>query len=338
MAARSADGPRQRLSDVSEDELLALIFPSFAAAPKDPVGPGDDAAVVSTNGSVVVTTDAMVRGRDWKDSWSSPHDVAVKAVTQNAADIAAMGAVTRSLLVTLMADPATPLAWVLGFAQSLGEQANALGFSVAGGDLSSAPLETLVISITALGDLEGRSPVRRSGARPGDTVAVAGSLGHSAAGFLVLESDAAFTSTAAVEQAIAAQPDAIRARCLAHHLRPMAPLDQGPAAARAGATAMMDISDGLLRDGTRLAAASGVRLGLDGAALAADVDQLVALVGSDRAAECVLAGGEEHSLLATFPAAPPHGWRRVGTVGEGSGVTLDGVPQAPRGWDHFAGS
>ncbi len=337
MTAGSADDQPLRLSDVSEDELLALIFPFFAAAPHDLVGPGDDAAVVATSGSVVVTTDAMVRGRDWKDEWSSPEDVAVKAVTQNAADIAAMGAVPRSLLVTLMADPATPVAWVLGFARSLGEQAAGLGLSVAGGDLSSAPPGTLVISVTALGDLEGRSPVLRSGARPGHRVAVTGSLGHAEAGFRLLESEPGVARPLAVERRTGGQPDGIRATCLAHHLRPLAPLAQGPVAARAGATAMMDISDGLLRDGARLAAASGVRVDLDSAALAADVEALAPLVGPDRARECVLAGGEEHSLLATFPGELPPGWREVGKVSEGAGITVDGVPQAPRGWDHFAG-
>lgn len=336
MAVGPVDGQPQHLAQLSEDGLLALIFPFFPASPHDLVGPGDDAAVLATGGSVVVTTDAMVRGRDWKDDWSTPADVAVKAMTQNTADIAAMGAVPRSLLVTLVADPATPVAWVVGFARSLGEQAAALGVSVAGGDLSSAPPGVLVVSITALGDLQGRTPVLRRGARPGETVAVAGSLGHSEAGWRLLESDPEVSGPPG-RRGTEAQPDGIREECLAHHLRPRAPLAQGPAAARAGATAMMDISDGLLRDGSRLAAASGVRIDLDSAALASDVAALAPLVGADLARECVLAGGEEHSLLATFPGEPPAGWRAVGTVREGSGIAVDGVAQAPRGWDHFAG-
>ena len=104
---------------------------------------------------------------------------------------------------------------------------------------------------------------------------------------------------------------------------------------------MLDVSDGLLRDGARLAGASGVRLDLDPAALHADVERLGAGLGDlSEALECVLAGGEEHSLLATFPPSAadlPIGWRLIGRVSEGSGVTLDGHPQRPRGWDHFAG-
>ena len=126
------------------------------------------------------------------------------------------------------------------------------------------------------------------------------------------------------------------AACLAHHLRPTAPLAAGPQAAEAGATAMIDLSDGLLRDGDRIARASGVRLALSPAALHPDVDALEPVVGEEAALECVLAGGEEHSLLATFPArSVPGGWRGLGRVVDGEGVTLDGEPQQPRGWDHF---
>jgi thiamine-monophosphate kinase len=248
-----------------------------------------------------------------------------------------MGAVPRTLMVTLVADPDTRVEWVRDFARSLGRQAAALDVSVAGGDLSSAPPGVLVLSITALGDLEGRPPVLRSGARAGDTIAVGGTLGRSAAGLLLLESNPALTSPAAVQRLIDSQPDGIRAGCVAHHLRPTTPVALGLAAAGAGATAMMDISDGLLRDGARLAAASGVRLDLDGDALEGDIEVLSPLVGRPSARECVLAGGEEHSLLATFPKSPPGSWRPIGTVVPGAGVAVDGQDEVPRGWDHFAG-
>jgi thiamine-monophosphate kinase len=97
---------------------------------------------------------------------------------------------------------------------------------------------------------------------------------------------------------------------------------------------MLDLSDGLLRDGDRIARASGVRLALETDLLAPDVDPLAEVVG-EQALECVLAGGEEHSLLATFPAQPPNGWRVIGRVEDGEGITLDGEPQSARGWDHF---
>lgn len=325
-------GP-QTLADVSEATLLARIFPFFPAGPAVPIGPGDDAAVLATGAATVATTDSMVRTRDWLDAWSTAADVAAKLLTQNLADVAAMGAEPTAVLVSLMADPQTPVAWAVEFARALGEQASAAGVVVAGGDLSSAPGGVLMVSLTALGDLGGREPVLRSGARVGDAVAVCGTLGRSAAGLALLEAGAdPLEAGADTDPASGA-----RQACLSHHLRPTAPLAAGPQAARAGATAMIDLSDGLLRDGSRIAAASGVGLALESALLGEDLEVLTRAVG-DLALECVLSGGEEHSLLATFPDAVPEGWRRLGQVVAGAGVILDGEPQTPRGWDHFGGA
>lgn len=323
------------LAQVSEASLLAEIFPFFPAREGVLVGPGDDAAVLASSGSVVVTTDAMVRGRDWLDEWSTAADVATKAFTQNVADVAAMGAVPTSLVVTLVADPSTPVDWAVEFARTLGGLAQASGVAVAGGDLSSAPSGTVMVSITALGDLEGREPVLRSGARPGDTIAVHGTLGRSAAGLLLLQQDATARDPRPGATA-GGEATGARAQCVAHHLRPGVDASAGPAAADGGATSMLDVSDGLLRDGSRIASASGVRLALQSALLQPDLDVLREAVGG-AALECILAGGEEHSLLATFAGQLPPGWRALGRVEEGQGVTLDGVPQQPRGWDHFAG-
>lgn len=334
--------PAQTLGGVSEEGLLGSIFPFFTPQPGLLVGPGDDAAVVAASGPVVATTDAMVRGRDWLDQWSSASDVGAKLLTQNLADLAAMGAVGTSVLITLVADPATPVAWARDFAKAVGEGAALAGVAVAGGDLSSAPPGVLLVSITALGDLQGRAPVLRSGARPGHTVAVCGPLGRSAAGLRLLEArgDQATGGDQASDgdQATDGEQGGIRQLCLDHHRRPTAPLASGPQAAVAGASAMLDVSDGLLRDGGRIARASGVCLDLDGAAIAADVAALAPLLGEEAALDCVLAGGEEHSLLATFPSPElPPGWRALGTVREGQGISLDGRAQRERGWDHFAG-
>jgi thiamine-monophosphate kinase len=339
-------GP-QTLADVSEATVLARIFPFFPAGPAVPIGPGDDAAVIATGAATVATTDSMVRTRDWLDAWSTAGDVAAKLLTQNLADVAAMGAEPTAVLVSLMADPQTPAAWAVEFARALGEQASAAGVVVAGGDLSSAPEGVLMVSLTALGDLGIREAVLRSGARAGDVVAVCGTLGRSAAGLALLEAgadpaeagtDPAEAGTDPAEPAAAAEgASGARQACLRHHLRPTAPLAAGPQAALAGATAMIDLSDGLLRDGSRIAAASGMRLALESALLGEDLELLTRAVG-DLALECVLAGGEEHSLLATFPGAVPEGWRRLGQVVAGAGVTLDGEPQTARGWDHFGGA
>lgn len=312
------------LADLGEDELLDRILPLFPPAPGVLVPAGDDTALLAAGDAVLATTDTMVRGRDWLDGWSSAEDVGAKVVAQNVADIAAMGGVPTGLLVTLVADVRTPVAWVEDFSRGLAEAAADARVPVVGGDLSSAPSGTLVVSVTALGDLEGRAPVLRSGARPGDVVAVCGTLGRSAAGLLLLQ-----------EGTPSLAPDLVAA-----HRRPRPAYDQGPQAALAGATAMLDLSDGLVRDGRRIARASGVQLALSGEALAADVAALAPAVGTTRARECVLTGGEEHSLLACFPAGRelPTGWRALGEVRDGEGLTLDGQSLHGGGWDHFAGA
>ena len=256
------------LADIGEDELLSTIFPLLPGGPRVLIGPGDDTALLGmTSGSVLATTDAMVRGRDWLDTWSSGADVGAKVVAQNLADIAAMGGVPTGLLVTLIADPRTSLAWVRDFTAGLARAARSARVPVVGGDLSSAPEGVLVVSATALGECEGRAPVLRSGAHVGDVLAVSGSLGHSAAGLLLLQ-----------------RGEADRAPELAdYHRRPRPPYEQGPAASRAGATAMLDISDGLGRDAGRLARASGVGVNLDEVSLAEDVALLQQVVSEDDA-------------------------------------------------------
>ena len=320
----SADAAGPTLADLGEDGLLSVIFPLLPGGPGVLIGPGDDTALLSTpDGSVLVTTDAMVRGRDWLDEWSTGADVGVKTVAQNIADIAAMGGVPSGLLVTLIADPQTSLAWVRDFTQGLAQAAGEAGVPVLGGDLSSAPAGVLVVSVTALGECEGREPVCRSGAQVGDVLAVCGSLGYSAAGLLLLQRG---QSGLAPELAD-------------YHKRPRPPHEQGPVAARAGATAMLDISDGLGRDAGRIARASGVRIELDEALLRDDLAQLQHVVSHDEAWRCVTEGGEEHSLLACFPsgAGLPDDWRRIGDVVAGSGVLLRGQLVTRGGWDHFGG-
>lgn len=315
----------QVLADLSEEQLLARIVPLLRPAPGAAllVGPGDDAAVLVCDGPTVVTTDAMVRDRDWRDEWSGPADVGGKVVAQNLADVAAMGARPTGLVVTLLADRHTPVAWALDFTRGLAAAARAADCPVLGGDLSSAPAGSLSVSVTAFGSLDGRAPVLRSGARPGDVVAVCGTLGRSAAGLALLQ-----------QSRPAADPELV-----AVHRCPTPPLAAGPAAAAAGATAMLDLSDGLLRDGGRIAAASGVALDFRVDALAPYAARLAPALGPDLGWDCVLGGGEDHSLLACFPDTGPlpGGWVVVGQVGAGSGVSLDGRPRLVQGWDHFHG-
>jgi len=324
MLDERADAAGPTLSDLGEDGLLKVIFPLLPGGPGVLIGPGDDTALLrTTSGSVLATTDAMVRGRDWLDEWSTGADVGAKTVAQNIADIASMGGVATGLLVTLIADPRTPLAWVRDFTQGLAEAASEAGVPVLGGDLSSAPEGVLVVSVTALGECEGAAPVCRSGARVGDVVAVCGSLGRSAAGMLLLQRGEGGLAPELVD----------------YHRRPRPPYRQGPVAARAGATAMLDVSDGLGRDAGRIARASGVGIALDEALLGDDVEQLKHVVSDEDAWRSVTEGGEEHSLLACFPpgAGLPDGWRTIGEVVAGSGVLLRGLPVQGGGWDHFGG-
>lgn len=308
----------------SEAQILSVINAGLAlggARSTDVlVGPGDDTAWLRVrSGAALVTTDAMVLGRDWRDDWSAPDHVGRKCVAQNAADIEAMGGTTTALVVTLVADPATPLAWVRELAVGLGREAARAGAVIVGGDLSSAGPGVCVISATALGELpDGARPVLRSGARPGDVLAVSGPLGRAAAGLLLLQEDRA-----------ADGPELV-----GYQQSPHPAYGDGRRALEAGASAMLDVSDGLLLDAGRIAQASGVRIDVHTAALAPDIAALGAV--GDRAADCVLRGGEEHVLLATFaPGDEPTGWRVIGAVADGTGVAVDGRDTQGGGWEHF---
>lgn len=333
-----------RLRDLDEEAVLAQVLPALGAPGSATVlGPGDDAAVVAAaSGSVVVTTDSMVRGIDWRDDWSTPWEVGAKLVVQNVADVAAMGAVPTGLLLAVAADPATELDWLRSLCEGVGHEAAQVGAGVVGGDVSGAPEGVVVLGMTALGDLRGRPAVTRSGARPGDVLAVAGSLGWSGGGLAL---HLAGRTPPRLHRG-SSDLDKDVATLMWSHRRPTTPWASGPLAARAGATAMLDVSDGLVRDAGRIARASGVGIDLDGAALRAEAEgPLTSALGADEALWQVLGGGEEHSLLACFPsvdvipddAGAP--WRLIGRVVEDSGdgaVTLDGDPVEVAGWDHFA--
>jgi thiamine-monophosphate kinase len=262
----------------------------------------------------------MVEGRHFRRSWSEPYDVGRKAAAQNLADIAAMGAVATALLVGLAAPPDLPSDWALALADGLRDECEQVGAAVAGGDIVRS--DVLTLAVTALGDLQGREPVRRSGARPGDVVAVAGRLGWSAAGYAVLSRG--FRSPRVLVEA---------------HRRPSPPYAQGPEAADLGATAMIDASDGLLQDLGHVAAASGVLIDVASGVL--DVPDTFAdtarALGADPLT-WVLTGGEDHALVACFPSGVdlPAPWMVIGRVSDGEGVLVDGAPyEGVPGWVAF---
>jgi thiamine-monophosphate kinase len=322
---KSKDGSREgpiTVSDLGEFGLIAALAARFPSAPGTLVGIGDDAAVLQApDGRVVASTDLLVENRHFRRDWSSPREIGGKAAAQNLADIAAMGAVPTALLIGLAAPPDLPVAWAEDMAAGLADECSRAGAAVAGGDLSGAPL--IMLAVTALGDLEGRAPVTRAGARPGDMVAVAGVLGHSAAGLALL-------------RAGLSEP----ADLLAAHRWPHPDYPAGPDAARLRATSMIDVSDGLAQDLGHLAGQSGVRIDVASARLpVSNVLRAAAdALGGQDPLDWVLTGGEDHALVATFPPEVPVSgrWSVVGRVHEGQGVWVDERrSEGLSGWNHF---
>ncbi|GAB3560234.1 thiamine-phosphate kinase [Spelaeicoccus albus] len=333
-------------ADEGEDGVLHRIMPLLGRRGPVVIGPGDDAAVLDVAGKLVVTTDMLVEDEDFRTDWSTARDVGVKAAAQNLADVAAMGAEPIGLVVALGAPGDTPADWPEGLAEGLDAECARAGVSVVGGDLSAAP--RLTVSVTAFGQFAGGRPVLRSGAGPGEVVALAGTLGRAAAGLDLLA--AGFGDRAGTHGPVA--------ELIGVQRRPTPCYEAGRAAARAGATAMLDVSDGLVRDAGRIAQASGVRIDLDGpfesdldavrpAAEALDASGPAAGADGDRSFDTcvrwVLTGGEDHGLLAVFPdeKSVPEQFRVIGSVVAGDpGVTTGGL-QLPvgtaSGWDHFGG-
>jgi len=309
------------VTQTGEFGLIARVTARLPTGPGVLLGPGDDAALVAADdGRVLASTDVLVEGRHFRRDWCTAVDVGRRAAAANLADIAAMGANPTALLVALCVPTDLEVRWAEDLAGGLSAEAGLVGAGVVGGDMSSSP--TLTIAVTALGDLQGRDPVLRSGAQPGDVVALAGRTGHAAAGYTVLSRG--FRTPKLLVEA---------------YRRPEVPYAAGPAAARLGATSMIDISDGLLQDLGHVAMASVVGINLERAAFEVP-DQMrdaASALGVDPYV-WLLAGGDDHALAATFPPGVPlpPGWRAVGSVHEGTGVTVDRRPwQGGTGWDHF---
>lgn len=322
------------LRDLGEFGLIRAITDRFPGGPALVVGPGDDAAVLRcADGRVVATTDLLLEGRHFRRDFSTGYDVGRKAAAQNLADVVAMGAWPSALLVGFAAPGDLPVDWALRLADGLRDECAPLGAVVAGGDVSSA--DTVLISITALGDLRGAAPVRRGGARAGHRVVLAGRLGWAEAGLALLR---------------AGQPGPVE--LLEAHRRPRPPYETGLALAAAGASAMCDVSDGLLADLGHLAAASGVRVDLESSRLTVAAPLVAAAARLDAdPLRWVLTGGDDNAFVACLPpdVEPPAGVSVIGTVvatvtgngtgdgaRDGPGVTVDGRPyQGTAGWDHY---
>ncbi|WP_328353749.1 thiamine-phosphate kinase [Mycobacterium sp. NBC_00419] len=319
--AEGAEGTEPTLHELGEFPMIERLVAGRRQPSGVTVGPGDDAAVVSApDGRVVVTTDMLVEGRHFRLDWSAPHDVGRKAIAQNAADVESMGARATAFVVGFGAPADTPARQLQDVSDGMWQEAGQFGAGIVGGDLVASP--QWVVSVTALGDLAGRAPVLRSGARAGSVIAVAGELGRSAAGYSLWRNG------------IDDFEDLKR-----WHLVPRPPYGQGVRAAEAGALAMTDVSDGLLADLGHLAQASGVVVDLAADSLHPDVAAVTAAAaatGTDPWS-LVLAGGEDHALVACFAGGVPDGWRVIGAVSDGTpAVLVDGQPWAgPAGWQSF---
>lgn len=402
------------------------------------VGPGDDCAVLAAPAPgqrTVVTTDTLVEDQDFMNLWpggiarmgeggefileparSSGYDVGRKAATQNLADVAAMGARPASLFISLSLPGSTPYGWIDGFAHGIVDGINACGATecvIGGGDIGDST--EMSVTVTALGYTD--HAVLRSGARPGDTIALAGRTAWSDAGLRLLLNPLSLPATALL-RAIAAGQDAEAAleavsrawaqqqpegagalpeglielartlspeeaahmiavceRAVDSQHHPVSPIPAGEVARQHRASSMLDLSDGLVKDAGRVAAASGVQMRLDRAAVDAFAEPLLPLarlllaIGerneagespASLARTFVLVGGEDHGLLATFPGEVPEEFVPLGTcvadaperglsaelygaerrhnAVTGAAVVMDGRSLDGMGWEHYGAS
>lgn len=308
---------RRAVSDIGEQGLLALISPRLTEPPAGSVWSGDDAAVVDVGtGRTVVTTDLIVEDVDFRLDTFGPADIGWKAVTINISDVAAMGATPLYALATVSLRGDSPVELFEGIADGLFEAAEAYGVYVIGGDISEAG--ELSVGVAMIG-VPGERSVTRDGAKPGDAICVTGELGGAAGGLIALDR----------------QIDA--PELIERQRRPRPRVEEGRYAANAGATAMIDLSDGLAMDLGHVVQASGVGCEIDIDAVpihrqlgSLDVDPV----------ELAVTGGEDFELLFTISdarAVDGIDASQIGVVTDGES-RIGGRPLSEwrdRAWDHL---
>ena len=317
-----------RMSRLVEDETLERIRHTLGGG-IEAGGLRDDAAVLAVpgGGPVVVSVDSVVDGVHVDLALCSPPDVGWKALMGALSDLAAMGARPLGALVALCVPEAAGGGEVtLGVMEGVAEASQASGCPVVGGDVSAAGV--LVVSVTVMGTLGGGTPVLRSGAAAGDAILVTGPFGGSAAGLRVLRSGAEVAGLDPVQAALAAA-----------YRRPVARLAEGEAARGAGASALIDVSDGLALDLHRLADASGVGFILDSVPVAEGATQDDALGGGeDYELVVVLGPGQVEAMERSWAGAGLRPLRRIGVVtADPVQRTLGGRDLAQLGWQHRLG-
>ena len=341
----------RRVRDVGEFRLIELLAASLPtdvrAATALQLGIGDDAAVwrPSPGEDIVVTTDTLVEGVHFRRDWTDWESLGHKTLAVNVSDLAAMAAKPTVAVVSLGLDGDEWVGDLQKLYQGLGALARRHGLTIAGGDIVRSP-KGLVLHVTALGETRGRRVLTRSGANAGDLIGVTGTLGASAAGLRLLALDAQDSRRRA----------ATADHLIAAHLRPEPRVALGAALLEHGATAAMDLSDGLLGDLPKILAASGVAARLSEGEI--PVAAAVRALFPGEWANLALRGGEDYELLFT---APRRSWGAIGegikeaggtvtAIGEVLGrlpgtpsielTRLDGAREiiAPGAYDHFGGS
>lgn len=355
-----------RLSELGESHVLERILSHNRSGAQVIIGPGDDAAVTAVDGHLVSTADMLVENEDFTRAWLDWGRLGIKAAAQNLSDVCVMGARPHGLLVSLAVPNSTEIedleALFAGIVAEAARAGQELGCEVPiiGGDLSSSGL--IVIAITALGTVGGRgatsagngAAITRSGAQPGDSIYLAGTIGRAAAGLDLLFAGVDGDAEIAHDDP---QVDESLTELITTQLAPQP--DYAAILQMGAASAMIDVSDGLSTDLGRVAAASGVHARIHRASLQELIDPLLPaarhLLGSIEGAESgvetantaaeaeemaltwVLNGGEDHGFVASSAQfdTPPVGWRRIGEMRVGSGVSLDGAPVPTSGFSHF---
>jgi thiamine-monophosphate kinase len=323
---------------MGEFELLARVRERLPPpAGRVRVASGDDAAVTVPGGATATSVDALVEGVHFSRDGAGLGQVGSKALAAALSDLAAMGAEPGEAYVVLTVPPDLDEEACLEAVDGMVALAEATGTTLAGGDVTRGPV--LAFAVTVVGHASAAdSFVRREGARPGDALVLTGELGGAAAGLLALGAGVPGLS----DRTVAA---------LAHRqLEPLPRLDAGRALAAAGATAMIDVSDGLGADAGHLASASGVGLRIDAGALpvAEGVAELAAALGRDPL-QLAVSGGEDYELLAAVPApgldlaqlgeSGKVAMTRIGEVVAGRGVEIKlpgGRMLEPGGFDHLS--
>jgi len=332
--------------ELTEDELIAAITRLLSGSqPGVVVGVGDDAAVIEPGrGQQVLTTDLLIEGVHFERASISPRDLGAKAVTVNVSDIAAMGGSPRAALAGIGLAPDVEAAWVMELYGGMRDACAEYALSLVGGDTNRADL--VVVSVTLVGEVSPGRAVTRSTARIGDAIVVTGALGAAAGGLALSRAQPAAMTAALSSPWGRALLDALA--------RPVARVGEGQTLAQSGAHAMMDLSDGLAKDLSRLCLASGVgaRIELVAVPVAEPLRAGAASLGVD-ALELALGGGEDYELVATLDPTDAEAARRVlderfgvtlttvGTIIEGEGLVAVGddgreTPLGSKGWDHFA--